>query len=187
MPTTSIPGDDIGTFIAALQISIDSQIITWQIDKATVRICFDARAKNDPKVRLFEKMVLGTWNSNHQEYTIHEAEKKITPIITNFLMLTRLDHQNMRKLQNLDSDYSLLAKSVLSSTEDTTPAGLILDSLLEASHAIFSLKKGMTIRELSEKTGLSMVAISNFKAGKDIRLSNFLKIAKAIGLNVSIS
>lgn len=44
----------------------------------------------------------------------------------------------------------------------------------------------MTIRELAEKTGLSMVAISNFRSGKDIRLSNFIKIAEALGLRLKL-
>ncbi len=45
----------------------------------------------------------------------------------------------------------------------------------------------MTLRELSQKTGLTQVALSNFKSGKsDMRLSSFLKILSALGLKLEI-
>ena len=48
-------------------------------------------------------------------------------------------------------------------------------------------RRKMTLRELSQKTGLTQVALSNFKSGKsDMRLSSFLKILSALGLKLEI-
>lgn len=46
--------------------------------------------------------------------------------------------------------------------------------------------KKMTLRQVSDKTGLTQAAISNFKAGSDIRLSNLIKIANALDLKVTL-
>lgn len=181
--------EEVGTFITALQISIDSQIMTWEIKaKDILHIYFDSRAKSDSKLGSFEKIVPGIWDTKHQKYTIQEIAKNITPLITNFLILTRLDPRNILKIKNLDSDYAPLVQAILGNQEGQNFSGITLDSLLRASNAVFSEigTNGITIRELAQKTGLSMVAISNFKAGKDIRLSNFLKIVGALGLKMKL-
>lgn len=44
----------------------------------------------------------------------------------------------------------------------------------------------MTIRMLAEATGLTQVAISNFKAGGDIRVSNLIRIARALRMRLMV-
>lgn len=44
----------------------------------------------------------------------------------------------------------------------------------------------MTLREVAEKSGLSQVSISNFKAGRDIKLSSLLKILKVVGIKLRL-
>lgn len=181
--------EEISTFITALQISIDSQIVTWSVEnKKSLRILFDERSKTDPKLKLFEKILPGKWDDAHREYIVSNISEYLTPLLINFLMLTRLDQRNILKIKNLASDYAPLAQAILSSPRTTGETSQDLDSLSSAADTVFSLlkQKQLTIRELAEKTGLSMVAISNFKAGNDIRLSNFIKIAEALGLKVKL-
>jgi len=181
--------EEISTFITALQISIDSQIVTWSVEnKKSLRILFDERSKTDPKLKLFEKILPGNWDDAHREYIVSNISEYLTPLLINFLMLTRLDQRNILKIKNLASDYAPLAQAILSSPRTTGETSQDLDSLSNAADTVFSLlkQKQLTIRELAEKTGLSMVAISNFKAGNDIRLSNFIKIAEALGLKLKL-
>ena len=96
-----------------------------------------------------------------------------------------MEDQNVQKLAELDSSYipflnKLGLKENLASN---------IENLKDAAAFIFKLveNRQLTLRELSQRTGLTQVALSNFKSGKsDIRLSSFLKIASALGLTLKI-
>lgn len=111
---------------------------------------------------------------------IHEA---VDRNLIQFLQLTRLDRENIQKIIEIDSRYEGFANKL----------GLFrrlsnLETLHDASRAIFRQveKKSMTIRQIADSTGLTQVAISNFKSGKDVKLSNFLKITRAVGLKAKL-
>lgn len=47
----------------------------------------------------------------------------------------------------------------------------------------YRIYSGMTQEELSNKTGISLLSIKKFENGKDIKLSNFIKIINALDLS----
>ena len=115
------------------------------------------------------------------DYFKSEACKKLTT----FLLLTRMEEKNIQKLAEIDSSYAPFL-SKLGLKEDVI---FNVNNLKDASAFVFKLveNRKLTLRELSQKTGLTQVALSNFKLGKsDMRLSSFLKITSALGLKLKL-
>jgi len=179
----------IDEFISALQVSIKSKIVEYDADvfSETLLIQFQRKPLDDPQWALFEKIVgdNGRWAPRLKGYSIDTAV--ITSHLINFLLITRLKEENIAKLGKIDPKYRDYVERAVGSSGLQTGAHA-LETLVQISGTIFSISEqnGITIRQLAEQTNLSMVSISNFKAGKDIRLSNFLKIAAALGLKLKL-
>ena len=180
MPTEQ----ELKEFANALQLSIKTKIINVLTEKNSVIIKLDTQPQPDDLhfhnlTRLFQ----GSWRNEQKEYIIHNADKVDWPKITLFLLLTRMNEDNILKLVKIDPTVEEIGRQL-----GYKCSGANVDSVKACSRRIFKImeKKKMTIRELSEKTGLSQVSISNFKAGKDVRLSNLLKIISALGIRLKI-
>jgi len=179
--------DKIDEFINALQLSIISTIGSWtdEDDDESFSILFSKIGKNDFGLELFEKLNLGQWNAERTSYKMKFSDNIAS--VTSFLMLSRLSQGNISKLAEINVKYQELASQM----------GLVaLGELMSTIGSVEDVKKiifdkikqrGMTLRQLSEKTGLSQTALSNFKSGNDIRLSNLIIITKALGLKIKIT
>lgn len=171
-------------FANALQLSIKSKIDKVVFKDNGVLIYFDSRpARNDEKLYGFLDLFSATWDQKERCFAVEHAGDINWSQVTLFLLLTRMDVTNISKLTQIDK---LMADVARRLGLKISRSGV--DSVGGCSEAVFKLlkEKKMTIRELAEATGLTQVSISNFKSGKDIRLSNFLKIVKALGLNLKI-
>lgn len=174
---------ELKEFGNALQLSIQSKIngITIKGDDVVIDFAFPPPA-DDVNLYIFFQL-FGHLSENKKNYIISTTDKINWPKITLFLLLTRMDEDNIRKLAELDEFAKELAQKMGLGSSDTT-----IDSVKNCSQIIFKKmeEKNMTIREMAERTGLTTVSISNFKNGKDIRLSNLIKIIKVLGVYLKI-
>lgn len=181
----SVPTEQmLKEFGNSLQLSIKTKIVGARYDKGDVVIKFDSRPKpDDANLHKFLKTFEGKWVSKQKEARIPNANDVNWPKVTLFLLLTRMNAENIRKLSEDNPDFAdIAAKTGVRSCDKN------INSLKSCSQRIFEKvkEKRMTIRGLSETTGLSQVSIQNFKVGNDIKLSNLLKIIKALGLGLKI-
>lgn len=186
MNHTPIDRDTVNDFVNALQLSIRNKIIKIELEKAGLVLWFPNPLLDDPNLTYVEKLIPGQWSvpkkPNHNCYFIHDHSLIQDAALINFLRLTRLNEENMKKIAELDPKYrpftDKLGLKIASQITDLQSAAQLVFSIVE--------KQNMTLRQLSEATGLTQVSISNFKAGKDIMLSNFVKMIKALGLSIKI-
>lgn len=185
--------EHLNQFVNALQLCITSKVVRIRdCSPPDNNIILDFRFKddrnNDIGLKYFEKLVPGNWfpgvSRNEQAYVIRKETSIVDPTITDFLYLTRLKEDNIRTLAELNPKYTLLAKKLGIEPLITNK----IHTLKEASAFIFSIveKKDLTLRQIAEASGLTQVSLSNFKAGKDILLSNFIKIVQAAGIEIKL-
>jgi DNA-binding Xre family transcriptional regulator len=171
----------LDTFINALQLSIKTKIISVAEEGDNVRINFAKPPSGDPKLNRFLNIFNGKWSNDRHYFQIPNASKVDWPSLKMFLQITRMNNDNILKWTDANETALEIAERI---GIRNTQAGLA--GPLQAARVIFDRvrEKGMTIRELAEKTGLTQVALSNFKTGGDIKLSNLIKIANALGLRI---
>lgn len=182
--------DEMNEFINALQLSINSQISSWFIRQDQIEIHFLNREPNDVNLESFQKLVPGIWKPSGKTggeifYIIANTEF-VSSLSTQFLLLTRLNKENVLTLAELDKKYKPFADKIYGPSDKKIPA--LIDNTEDVSRIIFDevQRQKLTLRQLAEKTTLSPVSLSNFKAGKDIRLSNLIKICQTLKLKISI-
>ncbi|MBI2335706.1 MAG: helix-turn-helix transcriptional regulator [Deltaproteobacteria bacterium] len=180
--------EEITQFINALQLSIKSQVGRYTIPSSNQMIIhFDSVEEDDQGLLSFQQLFPGQWNKQRNSYFIQDTHLVDWQLVTHFLMLSRLQKDNMQKLAELDNKfYSLLKKANLTKTinkQDKT-----ITTLVDAVDIVFSAiaKQKLTLRQVSELTGLTQVSLSNFKAKRDIRFGNLLKILNALGLKLKV-
>lgn len=181
---TSLTSHELDEFANALQLSITTKIIGVASKDGGVEISFESRPRPaDKNLRNVLKLFKGKWTSDGMIFVIHEAEKITWPQITLFLLLTRMNEKNIAKLVQMDES----ARKTAEKLGFKCPSAGV-ESVKKCSEIIFEKmrKKKMTIRELSELTGFTQVSICNFKAGKDIKLSNLIKIIMALGAKLRV-
>lgn len=180
--------DRVDALINAMQLCIKSPIsgATWDSSKNRVEIGFDSIAADDNNLKKIKKLL-----PLEEEY---ECGFKIKPeyfksdqcqMLTTFLLLTRLDDRNARAMGALDSNYA----SFLNLMGQVGEMGSVITNSKEAAAIVFKVveKRQLTLRELSQKTGLTQVTLSNFKSGKsDLRLATFLRIISALGMKLKL-
>lgn len=165
----------------ALQLSIETKISRISQDGDSLKIEFDAEPRReDRKLFSFLGLVEGDWDGGSRAFIVRNAGSLKLPKIILFLLLTRMDEENIHKIAELDESAREIAEKL-----GVRSSGSMIDSVEKCSKAIFERmqKRKMTIKELAEATGLTQVTISNFKSGRDVKLSNLLKIARALGMN----
>ncbi|PIR17477.1 MAG: hypothetical protein COV46_04085 [Deltaproteobacteria bacterium CG11_big_fil_rev_8_21_14_0_20_49_13] len=181
---TILDPQQLQTFVSALQLSIRTKIKFISEDKNCLKIHFDSPPSSlDENFRKFSIMLNGDWLDNGTCYAIHSAQTIDWSKITLFLLLTRLDEKNIIRLVQIDKSFRDIA------TEKLGLSGPNIENAKDCAKIIFQEmeKQEMTNRALAESTGLTQVTISNFKAGKDIKLSNLIKIINVLGLDMKIS
>lgn len=180
--------DRIDEFVNAMQLCIQSVIssVVWDSSKNTIAIGFSPVEKKDEKLVKIKRLL--PLEDEYEfgfkiklDYFKSDTYKKLTT----FLLLTRMEEKNIQKLAEIDSSYAPFL-SKLGLKEEVI---FNINNLKDASAFVFKLveNRKLTLRELSQKTGLTQVALSNFKLGKsDMRLSSFLKITSALGLKLKL-
>lgn len=195
--------EEIDQFINALQLSIASKISRWKIAEPYLLVDFDL-AKDDEKLNLFLGLMGPDIIRDKQFFfkrtdadkPTQETENAtlllsdLTPTLTQFLLLTRLDRENMEKLAKRDPQYRLLV-SKIGRNEPYPPESheIIVGTISDAAPFVFRKAKeaGASLRVLSEKTGLSTMALGKIKKGGDLRLSSLIKLCAALGLRLKIT
>lgn len=180
MPTEQ----ELAEFANALQLSINTKVVSVACDGNMIKISFSqGPSPDDENLLSFIGIFEGEWSTDNTVFIIKNAEKINWPRITLFLLLTRMNSKNIAKLTCLDkTSREIAAKLGFGSARRS------IDSTDTCSKLIFEQleKKKMTIRELADATGLTQMTINNFKAGRDIRVSNLIKIANALGMEIFI-
>ena len=181
-------------FLNTLQLSIDTKIkedgaSSILTNEEVISISFSKKPKADERWEYFEKLTEGTWKHSENGIWLYQIPRGAFDIndLSKFLLITRLNKNNLLKIAELHSEYKKYVDKIF----DRLPKknqGMIY-SMDRARQSIFEKmsQNNMTLLKLAHQTGLSMVTLSNFKSGKDIRLSNFLKITEALGIGVKIS
>lgn len=173
--------------INALQLCIKTAIASHRVaGKDTLLLKFHSIPKNDKGFEYFRKLFGSNWDEKERLLTIRNFSALLSPAVINFLMLSRLRDENMKALAKLDPQYRPFVQKILGDYQEN-PIGNV-ESIQQAVAIIFSSveKQKITLRELSQRSGLSQVALSNFKTGNDVRLSSLIKILKALKLTLTI-
>ncbi len=173
-------------FQNALQLSLNTRILAGKIsgtaDKTTIEIRFFKRNPDDTKLESFTK-ILGNSAIFLTPTTLEwqNANFKEVELITELLMLSRLDQNNLNKLAEIDPRFAPWVQNKFKTHAKVelkiNPTQIIFDQLE---------KKQIPQSNFSKKTGLSLVSLYKFKNGGDIRLSNFLKMLDALNLEIHI-
>lgn len=176
---------DLNEFQSALQLSVDSEITSILQNPKVYSLSFLKKPQKDERWDYFEQLTAGEWKEINKVflYQFSQGEFRLEEL-TQFLFLTRLKKENILKLANLDPIYRKYASKIFGTVVNIG----IIENLEQVTQFVFAEmeKRKITIRELAHQSGLSMVSISNFKAGKDIRLSNFLKILSVLGIKMKL-
>lgn len=180
--------DRVDALINAMQLCIKSPIsgAIWDASKNTVEIGFDSIAVADDNLKKIKKLLPLEEEDEHGFKVKSEYFKSDEcQMLTTFLLLTRLDDRNARAMGALDSSYA----SFLNLMGQLGDAGSAITHSKDAAAIVFKIveKRQLTLRTLSQKTGLTQVTLSNFKSGKsDLRLSSFLGIISALGMRLKL-
>lgn len=175
-------GQELKEFSSALQLCIKTKVNAVTGGDGEVIITFDSQPKlDDLQLHKFLKLFDCHWKEDLKTVVVKNENEINWPQLTLFLFLTRMDEGNISKLAEIDESAGEIAGKLRLKPHDAT-----IESVKMCSKVIFDNMKDkkMTIRELAERTGLTQVSISNFKAGKDIRLSNLMKIVRALRMHV---
>ncbi len=186
--------DELDLFVNALQLCIKSRIIHCGMENVEppplIHIQFEKKPSDDEAWEFFERLTEGTWEIFKKTalYSFDKVSEIVSPLVINFLFITRLQRANIEKFAEIDPQYKSITKKIMGESIQENLEMQKIENLGQAVSVIMNRlsQKHMTIRELAESSRLSMVSISNFKSGKDIRLSNFIRIAAALGLKLKI-
>lgn len=173
-------------FINALQLCLSQPIKKYGVILPSSRMIIDFEEKpEEERWNYFQTLSQGEWIS-HKKFSLTLPQEDALARLTKFLLLTRLKKENIIQLSKMDTDMGYYGYQLFPSS--SKKQGTEMETLSQANQIIFSHveQQKMTLQTLAHRTGLSMVSISKFKSGKDIRLSNFVKIAKALGLKVKL-
>ncbi len=183
--TDNFFSEDLNEFKSALQLSLDSEITSLLKNSEVYSLGFLKKPQTDERWNYFEKLTVGEWKEKNNTYLYRFSQMAFKlDELTQFLFLTRLKKENILKLVHLDPVYKKYASKIFGELVNLGEVGKISD-VIQFVFAEMEKRK-ITIRELAHQAGLSMVSISNFKAGKDIRLSNFLKILSVLGIKMKL-
>lgn len=178
--------DSINHFFNAMQLSLTS---TLGVIPGEGCILFEELEDKDPHLKLMEKLLPGHWASVGQGtaiqhvYYIKDFDKLDLPHITDFLILTRLNKKNILALAKNNTPFLPFFKQLGMAQNSHT-----IDSLQAFANLLLADmdQKNLTIRQLADMTGLTQLSISKFKSGKDIKLSNLMKVAQVLGRRIVI-
>ena len=178
---------EYGLLINAMQLSLATPIAGFlAADTGILRIKFKSTPRQDKGFGYLQRLLKGEWAGGDLSFAIKIPGDLFLRQLTNFLMLSRLQEKNMRTLARLDPQYQPFVQKIFGGSIRASEA--VVYDPKQAADIIFEQvkKQKMTIRELSQKSGLTQVTLSNFKVGRDIRFSTLLRILKTLKLSLMI-
>lgn len=176
--------EDIKLFANALQLSINSSLSSVEMkNDGLVVIKFDNRTDGDHSLELLLKFFSGEWDKSGRSFAVKNAEAIDWRKLTLFLQITRMQEDSIMTLAMIDASAYKIAKELGFDlkTGDTDNVQSIVQAVFERVK-----KKGFTLRQLADMSGLTQASLSNFKAGKDIKLSNLMRILKALDMKLRL-
>ncbi|QQR79839.1 MAG: hypothetical protein IPJ69_10910 [Deltaproteobacteria bacterium] len=164
-------------FHNALQLSIDTPIPntgTILSNPEILSLSFQGQKPiKDERWQFFEKISEGKWKEAAHQVFLYQIPIGSLDLeeLTQFLIITRLKKDNMLKIAELHPEYKKYVEKIFGSQKLTLKPDI--SNLEQAKRIVFDQisKKNVTLLSLAHQTGLSLVSLSNFKSGKDIRLS----------------
>lgn len=187
-------------FLNALQLSINSEIV--ELNHNTVKkIVRDTQRSHDIVFKIipyeqdphFEKIkvlfdripIASKAKSSTQIYALKEVLNFALGDLTAFLLLTRLDDEQMQALASCDSRYQAVVKGLKLSDHSQVSS---IHNVQSLAHFIFKEieNRKLTLRELSQLSGLTQGMLAKFKKGNDLRVSSLLNILDALDLKIII-
>jgi DNA-binding Xre family transcriptional regulator len=179
--------EQIDKFINALQLSIMSRIGNYEFNNDTLTIHVE-KFKNDTKLKLWQKLISSQLNwISSDKMTIINLDSEQINALTNFLLLTRLESHLLKFLaDSKQQDVISILKKLPWANEQRK--NVEVKDLISAANYIFAKlkEKNMTLRELSELSGMTQASLHRFKNHQDIKLSTLIKMAKALGLVIKL-
>lgn len=175
-------------FMNALQLSINSKLdkLSFEKNEHSIALHFQPRHHDDENLKKFFKLLSphAKWQDKNS-LVWNEATEGNIEALTELLILSRLKDENLKALSQKHHRFKKWTQKLnlpLATSEQTnSPHGiakLVFQTLEE---------KNMTLNELAERSNLSLVSLHRFKKGNDIKLSNLLKILKALNLKMKIT
>lgn len=178
-----IAGLDLKIFLDLLSKCFESRIKSHHFDEHDALILDFDLEKDDPRLTVLAKLIPGKWRPPAC-YRIEEFEF-LNPDFLKFLDLTRLEAEHMLNLVAMAPRFEKLIepfkgqlqvkKYKIKDLSDTIP---IIFGEIQA--------KNLTLREVSNKSGLTQMALHNYKKGTNIRFDNFLKLASVLDVGVEL-
>lgn len=183
--------DETNLLLNAIQLGIKSTVKSLRLEtiqnNVVVSLMFKIVERPDVELELLTTLLPGQWLKS--KYVFHWPRDVSISELTQFLMLTRLDQKNMLKLAEIDPRFVKYTNKL--NLKNTLPPATPhpIHSIEQAAQTISKTLKEQngTLRSLAEQCDLTQVALSRFKSGGDIRLSNFLKLAEALNLEVTLT
>jgi DNA-binding Xre family transcriptional regulator len=176
--------DELNEFVNALQLSIDTKIVGFRhAPDASLIIEFAEDASKDRNLKKFANMIDGFFQQSSRVLRIPNASAVDWQKLTSFLYVTRLTKSNVETISRMGPRYVFLVEK-----DAAVQPSFTINNIRDAADRLFSIvdERKMTMRTLAEKTGLTQTSLGKFKAGGDIRLSNLIKIANALGVRLKI-
>lgn len=182
----TITKESTDEFLNALQLSVDCKIKSGRSENKQIYVMFEENAQNDRHCQFFQNLTHGEWSKDGKTLKFSITDTHSLKMLWTLLMMTRLEEENMRGLAKIDKDFAWLNNLLDSKPNAKTT---VIHNVKRASEFIFGeiQDKKMTLREFSELTGLTQVTLSRFKQGQDVRLSNFLQMTKALGIEIILN
>jgi len=182
----SFSKEGLEAFVNALQLSIKTKVLDWAIDRHSGEcyVHLEKTKTKDEYLALVCKLSFVKWDKKKNLLKINFEHEEALSSLTSFLLLSRLQIKNIQSLAEGNVVYQQFAQQMgLLSHKHAKTEVQNVQQIMDYFFFVMS-EKDTTFRELSEKTGLSQMAIHNAKAGGDVRLSSFLKLAKALDVKI---
>lgn len=182
-------GQQRHAFINALQLSINSKL-TYRYDinknEFTVRLRGLASDKKIHQLPDFLPDKCRFISPNSEVIKVSNLNDQEIEELTSFLLLTRLEPNLIEFFANKEGTPFTFLQNYKKVTKQEKIVEV--NTIADAANYIFAKlsEKNMTLRELSDLTGMTPASLHNFKNHQDIKLSTLIKMAKALGVVIRL-
>lgn len=177
----------INLFANALQLSVLSRILSVATAENGGLVIKMETYPGDTHWPIFQKIISGHWQKKDREWLLESASDALADDVINFMQLSRLVPENMKALAEIDARFRpFVERAGLSIRSADLPDIQDADQVIKIIFTMIK-KRGLTLREVSHASGLTPMALHKIKNGADVRLSNLLRLCKAVGLTMNLS
>lgn len=168
-----------GELNSILQKCVASRIKKSELSQGEWHLEFDLKS-NDTRLHQFAKFVGGKWRP--------PAGLRVTDfsfLTRDFVSLLDLTHLAPEKMQILASCDARFQKW-LANEHVTAATQQAVSTVEQTKNRIFQeiKKQKLTLREVAERSGMTQMALHNYKKGTNIRLNNFLSLLEVLNVKM---